>query len=619
MTDEVKVIHIGHPLIRFQQFQINAPLPEQIPNLLLFFLGTPLADEVVQRRILSTDILLGVVHNALLSKQFPIGVVDGDRLMDNLHLAAIAIHDGLGTLRRRVTTRGISCTIRRSRRFRTSCTKARVHLNGAVPLRVGEQPRYIAEIHHNKMGLSILLPQAGAAPDDLLKLSHRANHLIQNDQLGHLTVGPGREQFRSSCNDRILGRHRDKIAQFLFAILIAAGNAHHIIRVLLDHVRIQIDQRPPHPLSGIFRCAEHNRLGHTIGAFQVACDFGSYLLNAVFDDNVIVVVAVGINPIRDLIAVDVPLSLSGTPAIANVRHDIDHLEGRKKSILNAFLQAVCIDRLPEIVQIGNILGFLGGGRHTDLGGRLEIFQNPAPAAFLFSRASVTLIHNDQIKEIRLKQFTKMLLIVIPYKLLIQREIHLVGGNGTWIILCHIDFVNRLFQWSKVLHDGLIHQNIAICQIEHLSLHSTFQQAVDDLKCGIGFSSTGGHDQQQSLLAAGDGIYCAVDGDPLVIPGRIGILAGIVRLVDRNFLGARQTGFFFIACNEFRFCGEFIQTKLPLCPRKKIVLGKPVSVGAERKRQIQHFGILHRLLKAMRNTVVVVFRLNHRNGVVGAQI
>ena len=59
-----------------------------------------------------------------------------------------------------------------------------------------------------------------------------------------------------------------------------------------------------------------------------------------------------------------------------------------------------IDWLTEIAQIGNILGFLGRGGHADLGCTAEVFQNLAPTAFLFGRTTVTLVYDDQVKEIR---------------------------------------------------------------------------------------------------------------------------------------------------------------------------------------------------------------------------
>ena len=100
---------------------------------------------------------------------------------------------------------------------------------------------------------------------------------------------------------------------------------------------------------------------------------------------------------------------------------------------------------------------------------MEIFQNPAPAAFFLGRTSVALVHDDEVKKVRRKQLAEMLLVIVAHQLLIQREIDLVGSDGALIIFGHIDFMCNFLQRCKVLLNGLIHQNITICQIEYLAL------------------------------------------------------------------------------------------------------------------------------------------------------
>lgn len=50
-----------------------------------------------------------------------------------------------------------------------------------------------------------------------------------------------------------------------------------------------------------------------------------------------------------------------------------------------------------------------------------------------------------------------------------------------------------------------------------------------------------------------------------------------------------------------------------CP---VMEEKAVAIGAERKRYIERFGIIKRLLHAMADAVVIVFRLDNGNGLVG---
>ena len=93
---------------------------------------------------------------------------------------------------------------------------------------------------------------------------------------------------------------------------------------------------------------------------------------------------------------------------------------------------------------------------------------------------MTLVHNDKIKEILLKERGKpgngiilcrflIIAAVISGELLIKGEINLVRGDRNGIIFSKVDFVDRFFQWGKVLLDGLIDQNITVGQIENFSL------------------------------------------------------------------------------------------------------------------------------------------------------
>ena len=224
-----------------------------------------------------------------------------------------------------------------------------------------------------------------------------------------------------------------------------------------------------------------------------------------------------------------------TPTFSNVGHNVNDLERCKEAILNAFFQAVCINWLPKVAEIGDVFGFLGRSGHTNLRCRLEIFQNSAPAAFFFGRTSVALIYNDQIKEIRRKQLTEMFLIIITHQLLIKGKIHLVRSDGSFVILCNVNFVRHFFQRGKVLLDGLIYQNIPVCQIENLSLQSALQQPVYNLESRIGFSSSGCHYQQKPLLPFGNCIYRSVDCNALVITGWVCILTRKVGLFQNHFL------------------------------------------------------------------------------------
>ena len=469
------------------------------------------------------------------------------------------------------------------------------------------------------MGLAFFFPQACTTANNLLKFGHGANHFIQHNQFGHFAIGPGRKQLGRGCNHRIGRRNRDEVFQFLFPVFITAGNTHHIVGIFLHHIGVELCQRIPHTQSRVLCCTKHDGLGHAVRALQVVGDFLGYLLDSILDDDIVIVIAVGINPVRDFFSVDVFLPFARAPAFPNVGHDIDDFKWSKETVLNPFFQAVCIDRFAKVAEVGDILGFLGGSRHTDLRGGLKILQNSAPATFLFRRTSVTLINNDEIKEIRCKQFAEMFLIVLAYQLLIQREIYLMGSDGAFVILCYINFMDDLFQRCKILLDGLIDQNVSVSQIENLALHATLQQSVHDLEGSIGLTGACGHNKKNPLLSARNGIHRPVNGDTLVIARRIGILAGIIGLFQDGFLAGCQARFLLVAGSQLLFRWKFFQADLALLAGQEIVLHKTVAIGAIGKGNIQHLGIGHCLLQTMGNSMGIVFCFHNRNRIVCTEV
>ena len=78
-------------------------------------------------------------------------------------------------------------------------------------------------------------------------------------------------------------------------------------------------------------------------------------MNTVLYDNVVVIVAVGVNTVWNFVPIDVFLALPGPPALAAVRSNIDDLEGGEKAILDALLEAVGIERLTEVVDVRDVL------------------------------------------------------------------------------------------------------------------------------------------------------------------------------------------------------------------------------------------------------------------------
>ena len=67
--------------------------------------------------------------------------------------------------------------------------------------------------------------------------------------------------------------------------------------------------------------------------------------------------------------------------------------------------------------------------------------------------------------------------------------------------------------------------------------------------------------------------------------------------------------------KFHLTGKFCQGKFPFRTGQEIMLGKAVPIRAISKRNVQHLGISHGLLQAIRNRVIVVFSFNYGNRLV----
>ena len=105
------------------------------------------------------------------------------------------------------------------------------------------------------------------------------------------------------------------------------------------------------------------------------------------------------------------------------------------------------------------------------------------------------------------------------------------GAGDRLVERKVDFVglvdravgdlgHRLAERLEVVGLGLVGEDVAIDQEEDALLGARLPQPPDDLERGVGLAGAGGHDQQDAVLAAGDGLDGAVDGDELVVARRL---------------------------------------------------------------------------------------------------
>ena len=137
---------------------------------------------------------------------------------------------------------------------------------------------------------------------------------------------------------------------------------------------------------------------------------------------------------------NIPLPLYWSPLVAYVCCDVDHLERSEETVFDAFLEAVCIERLSEISDVRLVSRLLRRCSHTQLDGIAEILENLAPVAVVLRAPSVALVDDNKVEELGFEEFAVVLLSALSYHLLIEREIHLVGSDSCAEVLLVVYFM-----------------------------------------------------------------------------------------------------------------------------------------------------------------------------------
>ncbi len=196
-----------------------------------------------------------------------------------------------------------------------------------------------------------------------------------------------------------------------------------------------------------------------------------------------------------------------------------------------WLQRVGVDRIAEVLDVGNVLGFLRRGGQADLRGGGEVLQHLAPGGVVGGAAAMALVHDDQVEEVRRELLVDVLLFLGAGDGLVERKVdlkRLVGGAVG-------DLGHRLAERLEVVGLGLIGEDVAVDEKQDALLGARLPQPPDDLEGGVGLARAGGHHQQDAILAAGDGVDRAVDGDELVVARRFAGAVVVVVLRRDGFL------------------------------------------------------------------------------------
>ena len=87
-----------------------------------------------------------------------------------------------------------------------------------------------------------------------------------------------------------------------------------------------------------------------------------------------------------------------------------------------------------------------------------------------------------------------------------------------------------------MQHGLFDEDIAVAKKENALLLLCLPKAPDNLERRVGLAGAGGHDQEETVLAFGDGFDGFVDGDALVVARLLAARVVVIVLEDDFFLG-----------------------------------------------------------------------------------
>ncbi len=159
-------------------------------------------------------------------------------------------------------------------------------------------------------------------------------------------------------------------------------------------------------------------------------------------------------------------------------------------------------------------------------------------------------------------------------------------------------MNHVLERREVSGNGLIHEHIAVRQIEDALNQAGLEESPDDLEGGIGLSGTGCHHEKQTFLTGAERFEHGIDGLTLIV-ARLAPLRLAERLRLKGILHRSGMPGFADSRLQRRRRGKRLGRQCTLLPRQKIMLIEGGPVGGIGKGGSQHPGILHRLLNARR--------------------
>ena len=142
---------------------------------------------------------------------------------------------------------------------------------------------------------------------------------------------------------------------------------------------------------------------------------------------------------------------------------------------------------------------------------MEVLEDLPPVALVTGAAPVALIHYDEIEEIGRIASVETRLSLAVGNGLVDGEVHLAALDGPALDL--LDGVTKRREGAVF---GLIHQDVAVGQVEGTALAAGFPELPHDLHGHEGLARAGGHSDEESLPILDGTLDGAVDGDLLVV-------------------------------------------------------------------------------------------------------
>ena len=204
-------------------------------------------------------------------------------------------------------------------------------------------------------------------------------------------------------------------------------------------------------------------------------------------------------------------------------------EWSKISISDTLLQRISIYSIAEIIVCISIYLTTRSCSHTKLISRLEPIHQPTPLALIICTTSMTLINDDEIKEVRL--ILHEIWLVAPFrtthKRLENREINMSARRNHVMRLMQrlrSNSYHRILREIIKVVSCLIRKNVSISNKENtwfsilnlFLIPSGLKQLPTNLESSVSLTSTSRHRQQNTTLLLCDRIKNIVNGILLII-------------------------------------------------------------------------------------------------------